>query len=292
MSNPTCPNTRESQHDNSEHQNTMKLLNRTENTTDNLNHRGRALPLMAASDIPNLITPRKPLRRMLASAALVLAVVGLIRPALADTDNTGSGGTITYTDSSGFNPRSSPPYALGYVVHAFTATGADTLNVPVAVTADVLAVGGGGGGGGTIAGGGGAGGLIYTNSPVSAGSTAVVVGAGGAGNPANGWIQGSNGANSSFGASLIANGGGGGGGWNATAALAGGSGGGGVNGAAGGSVISGQGPAGIVRVVGQGHVRRCGDICRHPDLHDGARVGTKPGGGGRRAANSSLVRAS
>ena len=197
---------------------------------------------MAASDIPNLITPRKPLRRMLASAALVLAVVGLIRPALADTDNTGSGGTITYTDSSGFNPRSSPPYALGYVVHAFTATGADTLNVPVAVTADVLAVGGGGGG--TIAGGGGAGGLIYTNSPVSAGSTAVVVGAGGAGNPANGWIQGSNGANSSFGASLIANGGGGGGGWNATAALAGGSGGGGVNGAAGGSFISGQGHAG------------------------------------------------
>ena len=193
---------------------------------------------------PNLSKSIRTGRPFWFPAALALVALGLNQAALADTDNTGTGGTISYTDSSGLNPRSSPPYALGYVVHAYTAIGADTLNVPVAVTADVLAVGGGGGGGGTIAGGGGAGGLIYTNLAVSAGLTSVVVGAGGAGNPANGWKQGSNGANSSFGASVIANGGGGGGGWNATAALAGGSGGGGVNGAAGGSFTSGQGHAG------------------------------------------------
>ena len=109
---------------------------------------------------PNLSKSIRTGRPFWFPAALALVALGLNQAALADTDNTGTGGTISYTDSSGLNPRSSPPYALGYVVHAYTAIGADTLNVPVAVTADVLAVGGGGGGGGTIAGGGGAGGLI------------------------------------------------------------------------------------------------------------------------------------
>ena len=80
------------------------------------------------------------------------------------TDNKGIGGTITYTDSNGLNPRSSPPYAPGYVVHTFANTGAGNLNVPADVTADVLVVGGGGGGGTTIAGGGGGGGLIYSRA--------------------------------------------------------------------------------------------------------------------------------
>ncbi|MCX6872772.1 MAG: hypothetical protein NTW21_03045 [Verrucomicrobia bacterium] len=128
----------------------MKILNRIESARYDLNHPTRALPLVPASDIPNLMRPCNPLRRVLTSAALVLAVLGLSRPALADTDNAGSGGTLTHTDSAGLNPRSSPPHVPGYVVHTFT--GSDTLNEPVAVTADVLVVGGGGGG--TIAGGG------------------------------------------------------------------------------------------------------------------------------------------
>jgi len=161
------------------------------------------------------------------------------------TDNKGLGGTITYTDASGLNPRSSPPYAPGYVVHTFIGSG--TLNVPIAATADVLVVGGGGGGGTTIGGGGGAGGLVYSTSvPISAGLTAVVVGAGGAGRPGNFWGQGKDGMNSSFGASLTAVGGGGGAGWDfGSAGRAGGSGGGACRGNdSGGSSTAGQGYAG------------------------------------------------
>jgi|GEM_PF-2538371 len=159
------------------------------------------------------------------------------------TDNKGRGGAITYTDSNGLNPRSSPPYVPGYVVHAFSGSG--TLSVPAGVTADVLAVGGGGGGGTVIGGGGGAGGLVYsTNVAISAGSSAVVVGAGGAGaTNAGGWQQGSNGSNSSFGA-ISAIGGGGGGGWNNTAGRAGGSGGGPCRNSSVGLGTSGQGNAG------------------------------------------------
>ncbi|MEI7957156.1 MAG: hypothetical protein WCJ66_18490, partial [Verrucomicrobiota bacterium] len=58
-------------------------------------------------------------------ATLALVALGLNELALADSDNTGTGGTISYTDSSGLNPRSSPPYALGYVVHTYASTGAD-----------------------------------------------------------------------------------------------------------------------------------------------------------------------
>ena len=219
----------------------MKILNRIASTQ--YGYSTRALPLVTAEDIPNLMSPRKPLRSVLTSAALGLAVLGLIRPALADTDNTGTGGTITYTDVDGLNPRSSPPHVPGYVVHAFS--GSDTLDVPIAVTADVLTVGGGGGGGTVIGGGGGAGGLLYSTSvSISAGATAVVVGAGGAGaTDAGGWQQGANGTNSSFGASLTANSGGGGGGWNNNAGRAGGSGGGGCK-TSGGTGITGQGYAG------------------------------------------------
>jgi len=67
----------------------------------------------------------------LASSAL-LALVGTAQA----IDNTGTGGTITYTDSSGLNPVASPPYIGGFVVHKFTASG--TLDIPVPATANVL----------------------------------------------------------------------------------------------------------------------------------------------------------
>lgn len=88
-----------------------------------------------------------------------------------------TGGTITYTDSSGLNPRSSPPYAGGYTVHTFTTSGTFTPSSDGNV--DVLVVGGGGGGA-VNAGGGGGGGLIYKSGhAVSATSYSITVGAGG-----------------------------------------------------------------------------------------------------------------
>jgi len=90
-------------------------------------------------------------------------------------------GTITYTDSSGLNPRSSPSYAGGYTVHTFTTSGIFKLSNPSSV--DSLVVAGGGGGAGTIygGGGGGAGGVIYRNNfKTSLDKVDVIVGAGGA----------------------------------------------------------------------------------------------------------------
>ncbi len=46
-----------------------------------------------------------------------------------------TGGTITYTDSDGLNPRSSPAYSGGYTVHTFTTAFADTETTPKIVTA-------------------------------------------------------------------------------------------------------------------------------------------------------------
>jgi hypothetical protein len=157
----------------------------------------------------------------LACMALALFTAGT---SMAD-DNTGTGGTITYTDAGGLNPVASPPYAGGYVVHTFT--NSDTLNIPVPASADVLVVGGGGGGGGndSYGAGGGAGGLIYSTafSIASNSSYTVTVGGGGAA-AAN---RGVNGANSVFG-SLTALGGGGGG-YGGFSGGSGGSGGGGYN---------------------------------------------------------------
>ena len=131
--------------------------------------------------------------------------------------NTGSGGTITYTDSNGLNPVASPPYVGGYVVHKFTSS--DTLNIPVPASADVLVVAGGGGGGGnnSYGAGGGAGGLIYSNAFSIASNSNYTVTVGGGGAAGN---VGGNGTNSVF-DSLTALGGGGG----AMGASAGGSGG-------------------------------------------------------------------
>ncbi|MCX6879417.1 MAG: hypothetical protein NTW21_37285 [Verrucomicrobia bacterium] len=164
-------------------------------------------------------------------------------------DNTGAGGTITYTDASGLNPVASPPYAGGYVVHTFTGSG--TLTVPFGVTAEVLVVGGGGGGG-SFAGGGGAGGLIYSSGfAVSGGNTSVTVGAGGAGGILSGTWRGGVGSDSVFG-TLIASGGGGGGARDGGTAL--------INGLPGGSGGGGsprdgapQGMGGTNSPAGQGY---------------------------------------
>jgi len=124
--------------------------------------------------------------------------------------NTGSGGTVVYTDANGLNPVSSPPYVGGYVVQTFTANG--TFTLPTATSAKVLVVAGGGGGEGLYGCGGGAGGLIYTNLPLSSGLYSVTVGAGGIGTGVNNY--GLNGNNSVFGTLVALGGGGGGDGYN------------------------------------------------------------------------------
>jgi len=167
---------------------------------------------------------------------------------LLAADNTGTGGTITYTDSSGLNPVSSPPYIGGYVVHKFTSSG--TYSNSYAVSADVLVVGCGGAGGNNGGGGGGAGGVIYSNNYTVDGGSNYTVTVGGGAVPKTyqaGWTQ-SSGSNSVFG-TLTAIGGGGGGSRGdystPSVGLAGGSGGGGGSSPAnGGSGTAGQGNSG------------------------------------------------
>jgi prepilin-type N-terminal cleavage/methylation domain-containing protein len=125
-----------------------------------------------------------------------------------------SGGTVSYVDSSGLNPRSSPAYSGGYTIRTFTTIGSSTLSVSGGILSNVsvLVVGGGGGGGSwnNYAGGGGGGGqfLFLTNQTIS-GSSTVVVGSGGNGGSSS---QGTDGQSSSFGSNIAAGGGGGGGG--------------------------------------------------------------------------------
>ena len=161
------------------------------------------------------------------------------------TDNVATGGTITYTDASGLNPRSSQPYDTGYVVHTFTTAGTNTLSIPGVANGsgvEYLIVGGGGSGGNNYGGGGGAGALRTnlggTPLTLSAGTHAVVVGAGGGGVAGN--VAGNPGG-ASFAFGLKANGGGSGGGANGN--VGGGPGGSG-GGTSGSSVLSGPGNAG------------------------------------------------
>ncbi len=96
-----------------------------------------------------------------------------------------TGGTITYVDSNGLNPRTSPAYPSGYTVHKFTSSG--TFTVANSGIVQVLVVAGGGGGKApAYGGGGGGGGLIYQSShSVGVGNIVVTVGAGGSGNGGN-----------------------------------------------------------------------------------------------------------
>ncbi len=113
--------------------------------------------------------------------------------------------TITYTDSSGLNPRSAPPYTNGYVVHTFTDVGSSNFILLYTGTTsiDYLVVGGGGGGtGAPDGGGGGAGKFVYITGYsvlTSSSSIPVVVGTGGS--------RGSNGQSSSFGGTMATGGG-------------------------------------------------------------------------------------
>lgn len=167
-----------------------------------------------------------------------------------------TGGTITYTDSSGLNPRTGTPYVGGYVVQTFTSGG--TLSVTVPGNAEALVVAGGGGG---ASGGGGAGGLITSSSVSLSGNMNVTVGAGGAAGCSNNPCSPAayNGGDSILG-SLSAIGGGAGGGVNNQVAFTnannGGSGGGAGYSAgslAGGTGTAGQGYAGGSNIASGGY---------------------------------------
>lgn len=150
-----------------------------------------------------------------------------------------TGGTVSYVDSNGLNPRTSGPYAGGYTIRTFTSSG--TLDVTESGTGTVLIVGGGGGGGGWngYAGGGGGGGqFLLLNNVTLSGSINVVVGSGGSKGTAS---QGSDGQSSSFGSNVAIGGGGGGGGTTMSNGRDGASGG----GAAGWNNIGGTGTAGF-----------------------------------------------
>ena len=200
-------------------------------------------------------------------AASLACLAPLFLAASASGDNSGQGGTITYTDPNGLNPVSSPPYVGGYVVHTFTAN--DTLTIPFSISANVLVVAGGGGAGGHWGCGGGAGGLVYSNLSLSAGSYVATIGTGGAGSTATDGSPGStgvNGTNSTFDVLLTAlGGGGGGGGWddNSPGGQSGGSGGGGHSDAGAGAALqpasasggygnAGFGPAYTLNLYGGG----------------------------------------
>ena len=202
---------------------------------------------------PNLQPIRDIMKKKSILGALRAILLGggmLLAAHPVQADNTGTGGTITYTDADGLNPINTPIVG-GYVVHTFTSSG--TLLIPNAATADVLVVGGGGGGGGSnyTSGGGGAGGLIYSNgyTLINDSNYTVTVGAGGA-RAAGSNLAGGDGANSAF-VALVAFGGGGGSvnPWPTVPSPGrnGGSGGGGCGGMAakpGGTGVSGQGLAG------------------------------------------------
>lgn len=154
-----------------------------------------------------------------------------------------SGGAITYVDSNGLNPRSSPSYAGGYTIHTFTTSGTFTVSGS-SFNVETLVVGGGGGAGHNNGGGGGAGGVL-TGSQTITGSMAVTVGSGGAPSTTDN-PSGNNGENSVFGSLTAVGGGGGSGRGSGVVGGTGGSGGGGngISGSAGGNGVAGQGYAG------------------------------------------------
>lgn len=161
-----------------------------------------------------------------------------------------SGGYVTYTDSSGLNPRTSGPYPGGYTVRTFLSSGTFSIshaNIPLTY----LVVAGGGSGGGQTGysegGGGGAGGYLTGTTVSTVGSLNVTVGMGGPGIYNS---TGNNGQNSSF-SGVLAYGGGGGGSRNGNInGNGGGSGGGAGIGpggqGSGGAGADGQGVAGGV----------------------------------------------
>lgn len=155
-----------------------------------------------------------------------------------------SGGTITYTDSSGLNPRSSPQYSGGYTVRTFTGNG--TLIVTgCTITATTFMVAGGGGAGCTWSyggGGGGGGGVIQTSRTLASGSYPIVIGVAGP-NHCGSQASAANGGNTTFNG-LTAIGGGGGAHVDVSNGANGGSGGGGSVAYWNGYNVPGNGTAG------------------------------------------------
>lgn len=94
----------------------------------------------------------------------------------------GGGGTLTYTNSNGLEPRTTEPYLNGYTNHTFLAPGGAFAVSSKIIGADIIMCAGGGGGGGNEPGGGGAGGCItksdWTIDPNPNGYP-ITVGAGG-----------------------------------------------------------------------------------------------------------------
>ena len=164
---------------------------------------------------------------------------------MASSGIVSSGGAKVYTDSNGLNPRSTPPYQGGYVVHKFPSSGSFT--VATGGTVEYLIVAGGGGGGMRHGGGGGAGGVLVGTTDLTAGTYTAVVGDGGAvGQAAYEDLKaGGPGSDSAFGM-LIASGGGGGRTYAGGYSGDGGSGGGGAGSqnTTGGSGLPSQGNAG------------------------------------------------
>ncbi len=150
-----------------------------------------------------------------------------------------TGGTITFTDSNGLNPRSSPSYPGGYTVHTFT-SGTTTFTPNTVGTVEYLVVGGGGGGGGSgnagPGGGGGAGGFRSGSLSVTSQAYSIIVGGAGNAGANNGGganAQGGTGGVSTFSSITAAGGGGGAGPAGSDFGTAGGSGGGSRYGQAG-----------------------------------------------------------
>ena len=221
---------------------------------------------------------------------LLLTLAGallLAAPTVRAEDNTGTGGTITYTDAGGASPAATP-YLGGYVVHTFTSNG--TLTIPAPASANVLVVAGGGGGGTNGGGGGGAGGLLYNSAyNVTANeSISVTIGGGGTGST-SGSVAGTAGANSVFG-TITAIGGGGGasrdGGNNPGSGGSGGGGGAADSGSRqiGGAGTSGQGYNGS-NAVGGG-VNAAGGGGGGAGAAGSVAVSQKGGNGGNGLANS------
>ena len=191
-------------------------------------------------------------KKVLLSAPLAELNVRVVVGDVPTLPPSATGGTITYTDSSGLNPRSSPAYSGGYTVHTFLLADSGTNFVVTggSLTTSALVVAGGGGSSTWGGGGGGAGGVIFnTTKVVSSGTYPIVVGGGGIGTIA---APGGDGSNSVF-DTLIAYGGGGGGAGSDTDGRPGGSGGGGGrSGYAnryGGAATSGQGNVGGNNVI-------------------------------------------
>lgn len=203
----------------------------------------------------------------------------------------GTGGNLQVVDVPAVGSCSNcSTYAFnGYVVHAFTQTGAThTFTPPAGLSSvDVLVVAGGGGGGGDQygAGGGGAGGLrwLTAQSVTPLTPVNVVVGAGGNGGAAvNG--KGADGGDSSFGAQVALGGGGGGAGNQGNGSVTGqgnpggSGGGGGARDTNGGAVATGG-----AGTVGQGNDGADGTLSGTNDNNRGG------GGGGAGGAGDTGV---